>query len=84
MALAKDISTPFGFDVSGAYHRIEQVRLESKTSMRFCVRAYADVSASAVVNAEFVAVYDLNGENPIRQAYLYLKTLPEFAGATDC
>jgi hypothetical protein len=28
--------------------------------------------------------YDIDGENPVRQAYLHLKTLPEFAGATDC
>jgi hypothetical protein len=28
--------------------------------------------------------YDITGENPIKQAYLYLKTLPEFATATDC
>lgn len=28
--------------------------------------------------------YDINGENPIKQAYLHLKTLPEFADAVDC
>lgn len=27
---------------------------------------------------------DLIGGNPIKQAYEHLKTLPEFAGATDC
>jgi len=27
---------------------------------------------------------DLKGENFIKQAYLYLKTLPEFADAVDC
>jgi hypothetical protein len=26
---------------------------------------------------------NLNGENPIKQAYEHLKTLPEFSGATD-
>lgn len=26
----------------------------------------------------------LDGDNFIKQAYLYLKTLPEFADATDC
>jgi hypothetical protein len=29
-------------------------------------------------------VPDLDGPNFIRQAYLHLKTLPEFADATDC
>jgi len=28
--------------------------------------------------------YDLEGENPIKQAYQHLKTLPEFEGAEDC
>lgn len=27
---------------------------------------------------------DLEGSNPIKQAYLHLKTLPEFADAVDC
>ncbi|MEY4418019.1 MAG: hypothetical protein RIQ88_457 [Actinomycetota bacterium] len=27
---------------------------------------------------------DLDGPNPIKQAYEHLKTLPEFANATDC
>lgn len=27
---------------------------------------------------------NLSGENPIKQAYLHLKTLPEFADAVDC
>jgi len=27
---------------------------------------------------------DMNGPNFIKQAYLHLKTLPEFAGAEDC
>jgi hypothetical protein len=28
--------------------------------------------------------YDITGNNPIAQAYMYLKTLPEFASAKDC
>jgi hypothetical protein len=27
---------------------------------------------------------NMNNDNFIKQAYLYLKTLPEFSGATDC
>jgi hypothetical protein len=27
---------------------------------------------------------NLSGENPIKQAYLHLKTLPEFSDAVDC
>jgi hypothetical protein len=29
-------------------------------------------------------VPSLDGDNSIRQAYLHLKTLPEFANAVDC
>jgi hypothetical protein len=32
----------------------------------------------------FDVVLDLDGGNPIQQAYEYLKTLPEFEGAEDC
>jgi len=28
--------------------------------------------------------YSIDGENPIKQAYEYIKTLPEFEGAEDC
>ena len=28
--------------------------------------------------------HDLGGSNAIKQAYLHLKTLPEFEGAVDC
>jgi hypothetical protein len=39
-------------------------------------------------NEEFTRQYqspaDLSGPNFIKQVYLYLKTLPEFSGATDC
>lgn len=32
----------------------------------------------------FAFVPDHDGDSIFRQAYAYLKTLPEFAGATDC
>jgi hypothetical protein len=32
----------------------------------------------------FDCPYDVSGENPLKQAYEYLKTQLEFAGATDC
>jgi hypothetical protein len=28
--------------------------------------------------------YNINGDNPIKQAYLHIKSLPEFADAVDC
>jgi hypothetical protein len=32
----------------------------------------------------YVFPHDIEGPNPIKQAYLHLKTLPEFADAVDC
>lgn len=39
---------------------------------------------SLVAHKQYEFPLDLEGSNPIRQAYEYLKTLPEFANATDC
>lgn len=35
-----------------------------------------------VLHSSFIP--SLDGDNFIRQAYMHLKTLPEFSGATDC
>jgi hypothetical protein len=37
-----------------------------------------------VLNKSYAFVPNLDGRNFIAQAYEHLKTLPEFAGATDC
>jgi hypothetical protein len=48
------------------------------------------ISVDAFLNGVFYErktsafIPDLNGTNFIAQAYEHLKTLPEFAGATDC
>lgn len=50
-------------------------------------KATADVvftSGESVFTNFYDFTLDLDGGNPIKQAYLHLKTLPEFAGATDC
>jgi hypothetical protein len=49
------------------------------------VRSYKD--SSGLPHFADLAVgctYDINGENPIKQAYVYLKTTSEFANAKDC
>lgn len=35
-------------------------------------------------NCNITFSLDLDGPNPIKQAYLHLKTLPEFSDAVDC
>lgn len=83
MALQQTLNLPSGLTASNAYVRVEQVKL-TKTTVSFTAKGYSDGSSSKHFYAEeFSCDYDLTGENPIKQAYEYLKTLPEFSGATD-
>jgi hypothetical protein len=85
MALKKTVTTQYGLEAVDAYHRIEGVRLNDKTSMSFQVRSYKDNSdIPAFSDVKHDCAYDINGKNPIAQAYDHAKTLPEFAGAVDC
>jgi hypothetical protein len=84
MALKKTTTSPHGFEATDAYHRVERVSVFGKDRISFHVRSYKDADASFFSEQTFSAAYDLNGDNPIKQAYKHLKTLPEFAGASDC
>lgn len=57
----------------------------TKTGGTAHLLVYSDSSKASLVEDKFVEFgYDINGVNPIAQAYLHLKALPEFASATDC
>jgi len=84
MALKKTVLTASGLQAIDAYHRIEQVQLLSKNTMSFNVRSYLTSEKPKFNEVNFSASYSLDGSNPIKQAYEYLKTTPEFAGASDC
>lgn len=87
--LKKFIQTKMHFDgyleITDAYWRVEKV-------MATKARAVCTVSINKKDNDSFFRIdeknYDflpnLDGGNFIQQAYFHLKTLPEFAGATDC
>lgn len=64
------------------YVRIESVFVTKTISRANAVFHYIDGNGAVIKQRHYD--FDLIGENPVRQAYLYLKTLPEFAGATDC
>lgn len=84
MALEKTVTSPHGFAAVDAYHRVENPQLW-KDRMTFQVRSYKDNSGLPhFADASFDCAYDIAGDNPIKQAYEHLKTLPDFAGATDC
>jgi hypothetical protein len=68
---------------SSAYWRIEQI-IGNKQSLTFVVNAYATDQGPMLHSDQFLFVPDLEGPNPIKQAYQFLKTLPEFSDAIDC
>jgi hypothetical protein len=85
MALKQTTITAQGFTADNDYFRIEQIKIVDKDKIAFNVRGYKDNSGlPAFEDCSLSCNYDIAGKNPIAQAYGYLKTLPEFAGATDC
>lgn len=86
MALKKTLSvTKPNFNgsltVNDAYWKVATVK-GSKS------KAVAEVTVfkeTDIVDRQYYSFEPLmNGDNFIKQAYLHLKTLPEFAGAQDC
>lgn len=85
MALKKQlVKTMPGFDgqlTTEAYFKVSRLSGD-KYNMTTLVTGVA--AENQVYAVEHLFVPNLNGENFIAQAYKHLKTLPEFAGATDC
>lgn len=85
MALKKTIVTAHGFEATDAYHRVECVEIQSKTSISYRVRSYKSETGFPFFDEKYLtSEYDINGENPISQAYAHVKALAEFADAVDC
>jgi hypothetical protein len=84
MALKKTIQTQYGVEVKNAYCKVSTLTIIDKIKIGFNVASFADVNLVPIVTQQYICNYDINGENPIKQAYLHLKTLPEFADAVDC
>lgn len=85
MALKMDLITETGFDAPSAYIRVVNVAISGKNAMAFdvtCNRNAESIKSFDVFH--YSCPYCIEGENPIRQAYLHLKSLPEFADAEDC
>jgi hypothetical protein len=84
MALRKTVTTVHGLEVKDAYHRVESILLQSKHQISFHVRSYVAPENSFFAEKVLFAPYALEGDNPIKQAYQFVTTLPEFVGAVDC
>jgi hypothetical protein len=85
MAIELTVTTPQGFEATNAYHRIENITIQNKETISFALCAYKDNTQKIAFDTKGMSCkYDITGNNPIAQAYMYLKTLPEFASAKDC
>lgn len=82
MALSMDAEYK-GLAVRAAYFRINQFS-GSKERVWFSVGMFTTPDGAMLAETNYVMPYDLEADNPIKQGYLYLKTLAEFTGATDC
>ena len=72
-----------GVTIQNAYIKVLSYS-GSKTNMSFSVGYFASSSEPKMFGQEqHECSVDLNGDNPVKQAYEHLKTLPEFAGAAD-
>lgn len=85
MALTVDLSFK-GISVFGAYAVVMLPQISAdKESIGFGVWFRSSESESEHFHAvTYNAPYSLSGGDPFEQAYCHLKTLPEFADATDC
>lgn len=74
-----------GIPVKGAYAEVTHMGFSpSKDEHYFTLIYRAGKDAPEIHAHGYSAPYDIDGPNPFEQAYAYLKTLPEFEGATDC
>ena len=87
MAIQKNIKLTdnFGIEVEipNAYIKVESTNCSKQNSSYFvAIKKSNDGEVINKLMKDFN--YDLSGENAIKQAYLHLKTLPEFADSVDC
>lgn len=82
--MALSMSVEFkGIRIEDAYVRVASFS-GNKSYVDVCVAISAGRSNPPVESRNYVIPLDLDGPNVVSQSYLHLKTLPEFAGATDC
>lgn len=83
MALKKSVLFK-SINISDAYLRIFQFEGNKDrlhVGLEFCKDSGSERFDSLTIQN---IPFDISGKNPIAQAYDYIKSLPEFAGATDC
>ena len=87
MALSKNLSLTDNFGetvlISNAYIKVDKLS-GNKSGLTVVVCKYKNDKTTFLTKNEYSFTPILDGQNFIAQAYNHLKTLPEFAGATDC
>lgn len=74
-----------GFIFIDAYVRVVLPTITTQnTRLEFAAQVSADPDNLPITTSSHDTEYDLDGPNPLIQAYAYLKTLPEFSEAVDC
>lgn len=56
----------------------------TKHEVEASVTAFTNAEGAGLLTEFYTFSLDLEGPNPIKQAYQFLKTLPEFSDAVDC
>jgi len=85
MALSINVTLASGLTAPASYVRVVSVHVVTKTQASASLSFFASATnLIAYQTAEQSFAYALEGPNPIKQAYLHLKSLPEYSDATDC
>lgn len=84
MAIKKTVVTSTGFDCPNAYHKVGNINISNKDTLKFDLLIFKEQGLNPFDQKSYECAYEIGGNNPIKQAYLYLKNLPEFEGAQDC
>lgn len=82
MAIIKNIELENGIKVDGAYLRVESPSI-TKDKIIFTVRKYVSIDKPFFAEEVIECKYDIDGDNPFKQAYDYLKTLEDFKDSKD-
>ena len=69
-------------DMPDAYLEVVHIRM-SKTEMEAAVSFKATVTSPEMFRENYIMPLDLDGPNPFKQAYLYIKGLEQFVTAKD-
>jgi hypothetical protein len=78
------LTTEYGIEINDVYVRVESVSLPNKKSLVFTTCFYAKQNFPPISSQQYSCLHVPDGDGVIKQAYLYLKTLPEFANSIDC